>query len=185
MTKHLALALSTVLLAAPAAAKPTTQGVLPDVAKRTFVSLMRGTGVIPDKGWVSFKTSAGTAKQVKFDFKAGTKSGSAYATKYKGRWVFTPEAVGPKDLTAVTKSMVSYLKENFWQGGDATASQIAKYCKLVKPQRTFFKGESGDPDGLSSSYPMVFCFVNPTGSDHGFYTGYNPKTRATESYYFN
>jgi hypothetical protein len=185
MTRHALLAACIFLCSAPAGAKPTAKGPLPDVAKASFVSMLRGTGVIPDKGWVKFTTAASSKLPIKFDFKAGAKTGSGYATLYKGKWVFSTQQVTQKDLTTVTKAMVSYLKENFFPNNDETPAQIAKLCKMVRPERTFWKGETTDPYNLVGSYPMVFCMLNPTGSDHGFYVGYNPKTHTTEPYDFN
>jgi hypothetical protein len=184
MTRH-ALAVCILLSAAPAGAKPAATSLLPDVAKASFVSQMRGTGVIPAGGWVKFTALPSSKQPIKFDFKAGAKSGTGYATLYKGTWVFTAQPVTKKDLTTVTKAMVSYLKENFFPNNDETPAQIAKYCRMVRPERTFWTGEMSDPYNLVGSYPMVFCMRNPTGTDHGFFVGYNPKTKATEAYDFN
>jgi hypothetical protein len=177
--------LASLFLAGAAYAKPTAKDPLPTVAKATFVSLMRGSDVIPDKGWVKFTSVKKGNGPIQFTFKAGSKSGSGFATLFNKKWVFTTQKVTQKDLKNVTKAMVSHLKEYFFEGSDETPQQIAKYCKLVRPQRTFWTGETSDPYNLVDSYPLVFSCTNPTGTDHGFYVGYNPKTKAVEAYDFN
>jgi hypothetical protein len=172
------------LAGSTADAKPATDP-MPTVAKAAFVKLMRGTEVIPDKGWVTFKSVKKGNGPVQFTFKSGSKAGSGFATLYKKQWVFSTQKVTAKDLNTVTKAMVSHLKEYFFEGWDESPKQIAKYCKLVRPERTFWTGEMSDPYSLVNNYPMVFACTNPTGSDHGFYVGYNPKTKATEAYDFN
>jgi len=180
-----ACVLASLFLAGVVDAKPAAKDPLPTVAKATFVKMMRGSDVIPNKGWVTFTSTKQGKGPIQFTFKAGSKSGSGYAMQYKKHWVFTTKPVTSKDLTTITKAMVSHLKEYFFEGWDASPKQIAKYCKLVRPERSFWNGETSDPYNLVGSYPLVFSCTNPTGSDHGFYVGYNPKTKATEAYDFN
>jgi hypothetical protein len=181
------MAAGILLAAGSAGAKPTTKAQLPVQARAAFVKLMRGTDVIPSKGWVSFTSlgQVGNSKAMKFAFSSGNKSGVGYALRYKQQWVFTTQPVTSKDLSRVTRAMVGYLKENFFPDQDVTPGQIAKYCKAVRPQRTIWQGETSDPQGLVSSFPMVFCLSNPTGTDHGFFVGYDPASHATQAYDFN
>ncbi|MFC1707213.1 hypothetical protein ACFL59_10445 [Planctomycetota bacterium] len=64
-------------------------------------------------------------------------------------------------------------------------SQIAGMRESIQPERAFFPGEDSDPHGYTSDYPLVLHMSNPTGSDHGFFTGVNPATSEFDSYSFN
>ena len=178
--------LGSLFLAGAAWAKPAAQGPLPNAAKAAFVKMMRGTQVIPDKGWVSFTSDKQGRGPIHFTFTAGNKSGSGYATLFDKQWVFTTQRVTRQDLRNVTQAMVTYLKDSgFFEGWDETPQQIAKHCQLVRPKRTIWTGETSDPQNLVDSFPMVFSCTNPTGSDHGFFVGYNPKTKTASAYDFN
>ncbi len=122
-----------------------------------------------------------------FTWTAGGQAQTAYAVPYLGNYVFSPEKVTKANLDAATKAFQAYFDAEWapeLRDNGNTAAEVRAMRAELKPTHVFFKGQS-DPNNLVDSYPLVFSFNNPTGSDHGLYCGLNPRSGETEAYTFN
>ncbi len=91
------------------------------------------------------------------------------------------------NLDTATKAFQKYFDEERapdLRSNGTSAAEVRAMRADFKPHYVFFPGQS-DPNDLVSSYPLVFSFKNPTGSDHGCYVGLNPTNGDTEAYTFN
>jgi hypothetical protein len=164
--------------------------VLPLEAERAFGQMVNDYE-LATPGAVTVSNVTGTnAEGFAFTWKAldGT-TGQARALLFEGQWFFTDKPITRPELERAQAHFLAYFDAeitpeliNDW-GMDP--AEVADLRKEVRPRRAYFDGESSDPNGLTSSYPLVLSFTNPTGSDHGYFLGFNPTTDETEAYTFN
>jgi len=168
----------------------TGGAILPVEGKAAFDTFMADHLLAP-AGALNVSSVSGNATEgFAFTWTAsdGT-TGKARGFPVDGAWFFTDKEVSRADLNKATAHFLAYFDaeiapelKNDW---GMSAQEIADIRKAVKPSRTYFTGEDGDPHDLVSSYPLVFTFENPTGSDHGYFLGFNPQTDENEAYTFN
>jgi hypothetical protein len=122
-----------------------------------------------------------------FDWERGDASGTAYALNHEGSWVLSPKPVSSADLKAAEEIFKSYFDE-YWVSDlvsdyDYEPQEVEDMRDSLSVSRVHFTDD--DPIGLYDSYPLVFSISNPTGSDHGFYVGYDPATGDGDAGDFN
>lgn len=119
---------------------------------------------------------------------ADGKTGDGFAVKHDGDWFMADRKISKANLNKATDLFLEYFDaeiapemKNDW---GSSAAEIKSARDAVRPTRAYFSGES-DPHDLVSSYPFVLTFENATGSDHGYFLGFNPGTGESEAYAFN
>lgn len=162
--------------------------VLPPTLKASFEELVRWGGIegVRDASVVGVRGSEDTG--FVFDWQAGSRSGTAYAIRHQGELVLSPVEVTSAELQKATEIAKRYfdeywapdLKDNF----DASDAEIAEMRRGIRATGVLFDGQE-DPVGLSDTYPIVVSMENTTGSDHGFWVGFDPATGEGEAATFN
>lgn len=162
--------------------------VLPPPVKESFDELLRWGGIegIDAANIVGVRGSEATG--FVFDWQSGSRSGTAYAIRHQGELVLSPVDLTSAQLQQATDVAKRYfdtdwapeLRDNY----GASASEIAEMRKGIKATGVLFSGQE-DPVGLADSYPVVVSMENTTGSDHGFWVGFNPATGEGEAATFN
>jgi hypothetical protein len=164
--------------------------VLPLEAERAFEQMVNDYELATPGDVTVSNVSGSNAQGFTFTWKAvdGT-TGQARALLVEGNWFFTDKPITRVDLDRAQVHFLAYFDaeiapelENDW-GLDP--AEIANIRKEVRPRRAYFDGEMSDPHGLTSTFPFVISFENPTGSDHGYFLGFNPTTDETEAYTYN
>lgn len=124
---------------------------------------------------------------VQFDWTGEGGSGAAWMKKIDGDWFIGPEPMTSSTLYQATLGMRAYFDTVFadqMSQWPASPHEIQAARDLIEPVRVLFDGEE-DPTGLSDDFPLVFLMKNPTGSDHGFFVGYDPATGDRRGEAFN
>lgn len=158
---------------------------LPGAALTTLKSAVEESGGEGDLKVSDVKGDA--TKGFSFHYAMGNVSGEAFAVKYGAGFVITPVKVTTEDLDKATRAFKAYFNESFvpdMREMGSSSSEIAAARRALVPRYALLPGGS-DPEGLTSSYPLVFNFPNESGSDHGFYLGFNPANGENEAYAFN
>lgn len=159
---------------------------LPLDVRDAFVGLVRDQAM--GDGQVKLSNVKGSVSSgFSFTWKVDGQAHEAHATRYLGEWVFSPVKITKANLDAATKAFQKYFDDDWapeLRDNGSTPAEVRAMRADFKPQYVFFPGQS-DPNDLVSSYPLVFSFSNPTGSDHGCYVGLNPTNGDTEAYTFN
>jgi len=170
-------------------AQTTGAAQLPIDARDAFVSELRDHGIVGERAAVKIEGVKGDAAGgFEFKWSAGAKKGDGFVLALKDGGHFTaPAKVAKKDLDAATAAFRKHFDESWaaqLKDDGATPAEVRKMRAEIVPSRLLFPGES-DPNDLASTYPLVFVMNNPTGSDHGFYVGLDPRTGDSEAYDFN
>ncbi|MBI2377986.1 MAG: hypothetical protein HYV07_28545 [Deltaproteobacteria bacterium] len=162
----------------------TGEKQLPEKISSAFKQTMVDTGLAPSKAAVSITNTKKTSSNYQFDFEIGGKTGRAYAIKYADGYVMSPLKLTKSTLDAATHAMRNAFDEEFQDmTAELSASERAAMRRAIVPERALFPGEESDPYNYSDEYPLVLSMANPTGSDHGFYVGIDPKKPSGASAY--
>ncbi len=166
----------------------TGQTQLPQVVEKAFADLVEydELGVT---GPISLSNVQGNATAgFSFDYKVGDTSGQAFAAKFDGAWILSPIKLTAADVDAATNAMRNYFDSYWvtdlrsdWGLSDAEIDDMRAAITVDG----FVWPANPDPIGIADSYPVALSFNNPTGSDHGFWAGYNPATGDSDAGDFN
>lgn len=167
---------------------------LPKAIERAFAELVRwGDIVTPDAdaalSQIELKNVKGDAqKGFSFDYAIGDVVGTIHATNYEHEWILAPIELSKNDLDQATSAMREYF-DAYWADElisdyDETPESVADMRDSIIPESFIWPGNT-DPIGISDGFPVALAFHNPTGSDHGFYAGFNPATGDSDAGDFN
>lgn len=162
--------------------------VLPPTLKASFDEMVRWGGLegITDAAIVGVRGSEDTG--FVFDWQAGSRSGTAYAIRHQGDFVLSPRELTSTELQKATDIAKRYFDEHWApelrDAFDVSDAEIAEMRRGIRPTGVLFDGQE-DPVGLGDSYPVVVAMENTTGSDHGFWVGFDPATGDGEAATFN
>jgi hypothetical protein len=122
-----------------------------------------------------------------FDWSGEGNTGTAWMKKIDGEWFIGPAPLSASTLHQATLGMRAYFDTefaDFMSQWPASPHEIQAARDGIEPIRVLFAGEE-DPTGLSQQFPLVFLMRNATGSDHGFFVGYDPATGESRGEAFN
>lgn len=163
--------------------------VLPPPVKEAFDEMVRWggiTGVDTTVNVVGVRGSEATG--FVFDWQAGARSGTAYAIRHQGELVLSPVDLTSAELQKATDVAKRYFDEQWApelrDAFGVSDAEIAEMRRGIKPTGVLFDGQE-DPVDLGGSHPVVVAMKNTTGSDHGFWVGFDPATGQGEAATFN
>jgi hypothetical protein len=161
--------------------------VLPPPLKTAFDDMVRWGGLegVTEAAIVGVRGSEDTG--FVFDWQAGSRTGTAYAIRHQGEHVLSPVDLTSAELQKATDIAKRYFDEHWapeLKDNGASDAEVAEMRRGIRATGVLFDGQE-DPVGLGDSYPVVVSMENTTGSDHGFWVGFNPATGEGEAATFN
>ncbi|MBI4821872.1 MAG: hypothetical protein HY791_36780 [Deltaproteobacteria bacterium] len=157
---------------------------LPAALAKEFKALLTDSGMAESAAAVKISNVKSSGSSFTFDYELGGEKKSAHAISYAGGHVLSPVKLTKATLDAATNAMRKQFDEEFSDlAEEHSAAEISAMRKQIVPGHAFFPGQDSDPYSYTNEYPVVLSMNNPTGSDHGFYVGIDPKKPSEASAY--